>query len=71
MYLLASYPWGPATAHGVGTLTELYVIYMDRWGPRSNGSTFLRLKDGKTESFLGNIYGYDTYSTWSNEAIDA
>ncbi len=24
---LASCPWGPATANGVGILTELYVIY--------------------------------------------
>ena len=29
-YSLASCPWGPATAHGVGILTELYVIYMER-----------------------------------------
>ena len=28
---LASCPWGPATAHGVGILTELYVIYMERY----------------------------------------
>ncbi len=51
-FLLASCPLGPATAHGVGILTELYVIYMERYishhlaqyeGPRSNGSTFLRL----------------------------
>ena len=27
---LDSCPWGPATAHGVGILTELYVIYMER-----------------------------------------
>ncbi len=27
---LASYPLGPATAHGVGILTEVYVIYMER-----------------------------------------
>ncbi len=27
---LSSCPWGPATAHGVGILTELYVIYMER-----------------------------------------
>ena len=27
MLVLASCPWGPATAHGVGMLTELYVIY--------------------------------------------
>ncbi len=27
--LLASCPWGPATAHGVGLLTEMYAIYMD------------------------------------------
>ena len=26
--LLASCPWGPATVHGVGILTALYVIYM-------------------------------------------
>ncbi len=25
-FILASCPWGPATAHGVGILTELYVI---------------------------------------------
>ena len=25
---LASCPWGPATAHGVGLLTEMYAIYM-------------------------------------------
>ncbi len=29
--LLASCPWGPATAHGVGILTKLYVIYMERY----------------------------------------
>ncbi len=29
--LLASCQWGPATAHGVGTLTEMYVIYMVRY----------------------------------------
>ena len=28
--LHASCPWGPATAHGVGTLTEMDVIYMER-----------------------------------------
>ena len=28
--LLASCPWGPATAHGVGLLTEMYAIYMER-----------------------------------------
>ncbi len=28
--VLASCPWGPATAHGVGILTELYVICMER-----------------------------------------
>ncbi len=27
---LASCPWGPATAYGVGILTELYVIHMER-----------------------------------------
>ncbi len=26
---LASCPWGPATAHGVGLLIEMYVIYME------------------------------------------
>ena len=26
---LASCPWRPATAHGVGLLTETYVIYME------------------------------------------
>ncbi len=25
--LLASCPWGPATAHGVGLLTEMYAVY--------------------------------------------
>ncbi len=28
--ILASCAWGPATAHGVGMLTALYVIYMER-----------------------------------------
>ncbi len=28
--ILASCPWGPATAHGVGILTELYAIYVER-----------------------------------------
>ncbi len=27
--VLASCPWGLATAHGVGLLTEMYVIYME------------------------------------------
>ncbi len=27
---LASCPWGPATANGVGLLTEMYVIYIER-----------------------------------------
>ena len=27
--ILASCPWGPATAHGLGTLTEMYVIYIE------------------------------------------
>ncbi len=44
--LLASCPWGPATAHGVGILIKLHVIYMERCSshraikneaPRSNG----------------------------------
>ena len=26
MLVLASCPWGPATAHGMGMLTELYVM---------------------------------------------
>ncbi len=29
--MLVSCPWGPATAHGVGILTELYAIFMDRY----------------------------------------
>ncbi len=29
---LASWPWGPATAHGLGTLTKIYVIYMEDIG---------------------------------------
>ncbi len=29
--ILASCPWGPATAHGVGLLTEMYAIYMERY----------------------------------------
>ncbi len=72
-YILASCPWGPATANGVGILTELYVIYMEGYtshraiawcfglglyeGPRSNGSTFLRLWTAYGH-FVGNIYGY-------------
>ncbi len=32
---LASCPWGPATAHGVGLLTEMYAIYIE--APGSNG----------------------------------
>ncbi len=28
--VLASCPWGPANAHRMGLLTELYVIYMER-----------------------------------------
>ncbi len=31
MFTLASCPWGPATAHGVGLLTEMYAIYMERY----------------------------------------
>ena len=27
--VLASCPWGPATDHRVGLLTEMYVIYME------------------------------------------
>ncbi len=30
IHILAICPWGPATAHGVGILTELYVIYIER-----------------------------------------
>ncbi len=28
---LASCQWGPVTAHGLGILTEMYVIYMERY----------------------------------------
>ena len=31
MYLLASCPLGPATANGVGLLTEIYAIYMEKY----------------------------------------
>ncbi len=54
--LLASCPWGPATAHGVGILTEMDVIYAKYGGRRSNGSTFLRR--GNMDNSLGNIYGF-------------
>ena len=29
--ILASCPWGPATDHGVGLLTEMHAIYMERY----------------------------------------
>ena len=58
--LLASCPWGPATVDGVGLLTEMYAIYIERYssheGRRSNGPTFLR--PGNMDGSLGNIYGF-------------
>ena len=47
--ILDSCPWAPATAHGLGTLTEMYVIYMQR---------FYVFKAVTSGNFLGNIYGY-------------
>ena len=43
-YSPAAHAWGPATAHGVGLLTEMYAIFTylhaKNGGRRSNGSTF-------------------------------
>ncbi len=62
---LASCPWGPATAHGVGLLTEMYAIYMERYAShramKSIGPTalpFLGFDTWMDGQFAGNIYGF-------------
>ncbi len=42
-------PMGAATAHGMGLLTEMYVIYMEN----TNG---LCVRGCKTQTFVNNIY---------------
>ncbi len=59
MLTLASCTWGLATAHGVGLLTEMYAIYMERYA-----SLFRAVTQKWTirRKYLWIIQSYQVYS---------